>query len=44
MITDTAFNRNKAYHTAGDTAERLDYMRMAMVVQGVHGAVLAVAR
>jgi len=44
MITDTAFNRNKAYHTAGDTAERLDYMRMAMVVQGVQGAVLAVAR
>jgi Zn-dependent M28 family amino/carboxypeptidase len=44
MITDTALNRNKAYHTAGDIAERLDYMRMAMVVQGVHGAVLAVAR
>jgi Zn-dependent M28 family amino/carboxypeptidase len=44
MITDTAFNRNKAYHTAADAAERLDYMRMAMVVQGLHSAVLAAAR
>ena len=44
MITDTAFNRNKNYHTAGDTADRLDYQRMAMVVQGVYRAVLAVAR
>jgi Zn-dependent M28 family amino/carboxypeptidase len=44
MITDTAFNRNKSYHTAGDTADRLDYQRMAMVVQGVYRAVLAVAR
>jgi hypothetical protein len=44
MITDTAFNRNKNYHTAGDTADRLDYRRMAMVVQGVYHAVLVVAR
>jgi Zn-dependent M28 family amino/carboxypeptidase len=44
MITDTAFNRNKSYHTAGDTADRLDYGRMAMVVQGVSRAVMAVAR
>jgi len=35
MITDTAFNRNKSYHTAGDTADRLDYRRMAMVVRGI---------
>ncbi len=44
MITDTAFNRNKSYHTAGDTADRLDYGRIAMVVQGVFRVVLAVAR
>ena len=35
MITDTAFYRNPAYHTAGDTADQLDYDRMAQVVQGV---------
>ena len=35
MITDTAFYRNRAYHSAGDTADRLDYFRMAQVVQGV---------
>jgi Zn-dependent M28 family amino/carboxypeptidase len=44
MITDTAFNRNKNYHTAGDTADRLDYGRMASVVQGVYEAVLAVSQ
>jgi hypothetical protein len=31
MITDTAFLRNPHYHTAGDTAETLDYTRMARV-------------
>ena len=44
MITDTAFNRNKNYHTEQDTPDRLDYNRMAMVVQGVHAAVLAFAQ
>jgi Zn-dependent M28 family amino/carboxypeptidase len=44
MITDTAFYRNTAYHAALDTADRLDYTRMAMVVQGVNAAVLAVAK
>jgi hypothetical protein len=39
MVTDTAFYRNKAYHTPQDTPERLDYQRMAQVVQGVHQAV-----
>ena len=43
MITDTAFYRNDNYHTAADTPETLDYRRMAMVVQGVHAAVLAEA-
>ncbi len=36
MITDTAFVRNFAYHTSNDTAERLDYARMGMVVEGVY--------
>jgi hypothetical protein len=39
MITDTAFYRNHAYHTAQDTPDRLNYARMAMVVQGVFAAV-----
>ncbi len=36
MVTDTAFFRNKAYHGSGDTWDRLDYARMAQVVQGVY--------
>jgi hypothetical protein len=43
MITDTAFYRNRAYHGPGDTAERLDYARMAKVVVGVCEAVKALA-
>ncbi|MDJ0958359.1 MAG: M28 family peptidase [Arenicellales bacterium] len=35
MVTDTAFYRNPAYHSIGDTADRLDYFRMAQVVEGV---------
>ena len=44
MITDTAFYRNRNYHTANDTAEKLDYKRMAMVVEGVHAAVSELAK
>jgi hypothetical protein len=40
MVTDTAFLRNRDYHTSDDTAEKLDYDRMAQAVQGVHAAVL----
>lgn len=40
MVTDTAFLRNKNYHLAGDTYEKLDYHRMVKVVQ----AVFALAR
>ena len=40
MITDTAFYRNPYYHTARDTPETLDYSSMAMVVQGIHAAIL----
>jgi len=35
MLTDTAFYRNKNYHTAGDLPETLDYERMARVIDGV---------
>lgn len=35
MVTDTAFLRNTNYHRAEDTFEKLDYGRMAKVVQGV---------
>jgi Peptidase family M28 len=44
MITDTAFFRNLNYHTAQDTFEKLDYKRMAMVVEGVYAAVIHLAR
>ena len=36
MVTNTAFHRNHAYHTPEDTADRLDYDRMGMVVVGVY--------
>lgn len=36
MVTDTAFYRNTNYHLAGDTYEKLDYQRMAKVVQSVY--------
>lgn len=35
MITDTSFYRNKAYHTAEDTYDRLNYDSMAKVVFGL---------
>jgi hypothetical protein len=37
QITDTAFMRNANYHTAGDTPDTLDYERMALLVQALHG-------
>lgn len=44
MITDTAFFRNMNYHTLLDTPERLDYRRMAMVVEGIYTAVLKLSQ
>jgi hypothetical protein len=41
MISDTAFYRNDRYHTAQDTADTLDYLRMAKVTDQVLGAVKA---
>jgi Zn-dependent M28 family amino/carboxypeptidase len=35
MITDTAFLRSTHYHGPGDTPEKLDYAKIAKVVQGV---------
>ena len=44
MITDTAFYRNGNYHTESDTPDTLDYKRMAMVVQGLHAAVMGLGK
>jgi Peptidase family M28 len=41
MVTDTAFLRNPHYHTRNDTADTLDYRRMARVVDGVFNAAVA---
>jgi len=35
MITDTAFFRNKHYHTKEDTAEKLNFNKMADVINGL---------
>lgn len=43
MVTDTAFFRNRSYHQATDTADVLDYRRMAGVVRGVYAAVTELA-
>lgn len=40
LVTDTAYLRNPHYHTVHDTAEKLDYVRMASVVDGVLNAVM----
>ena len=39
MVTDTSYYRNDAYHSRRDTAERLDYLKMAQVVLGVYAYV-----
>jgi hypothetical protein len=39
MVTDTSFMRSAHYHEAGDTFDKLDYRRMANVVNGVHAIV-----
>ena len=44
MITDTSFYRNRNYHTANDKPETLDYQRLAMAIQGLYAAVLAIAQ
>ncbi len=44
MITDTAFERNDRYHTSLDTAETLDYDRIAEVVNGTFSAVILLGK
>lgn len=44
MITDTSFFRNPHYHKPTDTAETLDYKRMAEVVRLLYAGVLKHAR
>ncbi len=41
MITDTALYRNFNYHKPSDTMERLDYKRMAKVIDGIATVLLA---
>jgi Zn-dependent M28 family amino/carboxypeptidase len=36
MVSDTAFLRNPNYHMASDTADTLDYRRMALTVDGLY--------
>ena len=43
MVTDTAFYRYAHYHQPTDTPERLDYARMARVVEGLARALQALA-
>jgi Zn-dependent M28 family amino/carboxypeptidase len=40
MITDSAFYRNKNYHKPTDTADTLDYDRMAEVVKGLYWTII----
>lgn len=44
MVTDTGGLRNKSYHTSDDLPDTLDYVRAAMVVQGVFAAVKVLAQ
>ncbi len=39
LVTDTAFLRNPNYHTVRDTADTLDYEKMAGVVDGIFNAI-----
>ncbi|HUJ86390.1 MAG TPA: M28 family peptidase [Burkholderiales bacterium] len=43
MVTDTAFYRNRHYHSATDTPARLRYPEMARVVEGLAATVAALA-
>lgn len=43
MVTDTAFFRYRHYHIPSDTAEKLDYERMARVVGGLGNVLIKLA-
>jgi hypothetical protein len=40
MVTDTAFYRSPNYHQASDTADTLDYERLAEVVKGLYATIV----
>jgi len=40
MVTDTAFYRNPNYHLPSDTADTLDYERLAEVVKGLYATLV----
>ncbi len=40
MISDTAFYRSRHYHRNSDTFEKLDYARMALLVDGLEKAII----
>lgn len=44
MVTDTAIYRSPHYHQLRDTAEKLDYERMARVVDGIEKSLDVMAR
>jgi hypothetical protein len=44
MVTDTAPFRYPAYHTAADTPEKLDAVRLAQAVNGLRAVILELAR
>lgn len=43
MVTDTAFYRYPYYHSGQDTPEKIDYGRMAQVVEGLAQAIVLLA-
>lgn len=43
MVTDTALFRDPFYHTSGDKADTVDYVRLAQVVDGLAGCVRDIA-
>ena len=43
MVTDTAYNRYAHYHLPTDTAEKLDYLRMARVTLGLAAVIKELA-
>jgi Zn-dependent M28 family amino/carboxypeptidase len=43
MVTDTAFYRYAYYHSAQDTPEKIDYARMAQVVEGLARSIVRLA-
>jgi hypothetical protein len=40
MITDTAFLRNRHYHSYSDTWETLNYGDMACAIEGLHSVLI----